>query len=45
MNYKVAQKKFTKAWEREETPQMVEFLNIDSGTKCMVKLEMNLTRL
>lgn len=27
MNYKVAQKKFTKDWEREGTPQMVEFLN------------------
>lgn len=27
MNYKVAQKRFTKAWEREGTPQMVEFLN------------------
>lgn len=27
MNYKVAQKKFTKDWEREGTPQMIEFLN------------------
>lgn len=27
MNYKVAQKKFTKAWEREGTSQMIEFLN------------------
>lgn len=27
MNYKVAQEKFTEDWEREGTPQMIEFLN------------------
>ena len=27
MNYKAAQKKFTKNWEREGTPQMIKFLN------------------
>lgn len=27
MNYKIAQKKFTKAWDREGTPQMIDFLN------------------